>query len=408
MSHSAENPAKPGRYRWPRRSSGRWLTTFDHRSRWLDHMNYGALLVGIACTILIGATTSSVGFGEFFKVVWFGSVGNGAGLTGTLQALMPLVGAGLAVLLPLRLGLWNVGAPGQILTGAWGAAAIAFAPGLGPAAVRVPLMIIAAAACGGAMALLPAIGRVRFGVSEILTTLLLNYVAEFWMSYWIQEEWLNPGVIGGQSSKPIPASTWIGYLNIKTTSIPVGLLLLVLLAAGLAWLLKRTWYGYEFDVLAASPRTAAYAGIPGPRRMIQALVGGGAIAGVTGALVMMGSVHDFGIQVTDVTSLSSAGYIGIIIALLAARSAIRSLGLAAVFAILSTAGTAVAATGSSADLVAVALGVTVTLLALADGISHVRITRVAAVIPRGPEPLPDVPDDPVGDSDAPHFELGAH
>jgi ABC-type uncharacterized transport system permease subunit len=116
--------------------------------------------------------------------------------------------------------------------------------------------------------------------------------------------------------------------------------------------------------------------------MIEAMVGGGAIAGVTGAMVMMGSVHDFGIQVTDVTSLSSSGYIGIIIALLAARSAIRSVGLAVIFAVLSTAGTAVAATGSSADLVAVTLGITVALLALADGISHVRITRV------GTEPVP--------------------
>jgi simple sugar transport system permease protein len=193
---------------------------------------------------------------------------------------------------------------------------------------------------------------------------------------------LNPDVIGAQSSKPIPSYTWIGNLNIKTTAIPVGLLLLVLLAVGLGWVLKRTWYGYEFDVLSASPRTGAYAGIPGPRRMIEAMVGGGAIAGVTGAMVMMGSVHDFGIQVTDVTSLSSSGYIGIIIALLAARSAIRSVGLAVIFAVLSTAGTAVAATGSSADLVAVTLGITVALLALADGISHVRITRV------GIEPVP--------------------
>jgi simple sugar transport system permease protein len=345
-------------------------------------MNYSALFLGVASTVLIGAGTSSIGFGQFFKVVWFGSLGTGAGLTGTLQALMPLVGAGLAVLLPFCLGLWNVGVPGQILMGAWGAAAIAFAPGLGPAGVRIPLMIIAAAASGGAMALLPAIGRVRFGVSEILATLLLNYVAGFWMSYWIENRWLNPDVIGGQSSKPIPSNTWIGNLNIKTTAIPVGLLLLVLLAVGLGWVLKRTWYGYEFDVLSASPRTGAYAGIPGPRRMIEAMVGGGAIAGVTGAMVMMGSVHDFGIQVTDVTSLSSSGYIGIIIALLAARSAIRSVGLAVIFAVLSTAGTAVAATGSSADLVAVTLGITVALLALADGISHVRITRV------GTEPVP--------------------
>lgn len=212
----------------------------------------------------------------------------------TLIAATPLAFTGLAAAVAFRMKLWNIGAEGQMYMGAiTGAAAGLYLGGRGgPSAFVIAAMVVAGCLGGTAWALVPGILRAFFRTNEILTSLLLNYVAGYVLtylifeseSYWRQTKGFNATVF--PTAKPLPSSAvWPGWTIHLQGGIVVPLGAgLALLVAVLVWTLySRTRFGFEAQVLGDSERAARYAGVRVRRKILAVMAVSGAIAGLGGA-----------------------------------------------------------------------------------------------------------------------------
>jgi simple sugar transport system permease protein len=329
-----------------------------------------AIAVGVLFSFAIGVVLSEGSTADFIRDLWNGSFGSAQGVSTLTTLAFPLILLGLAASIPFRLGLWNIGGEGQLFIGAWAAAGIAFLlAGLnGP--LLIALMVVAGMAAGALWMLVPALGRVYLNISEIITTLLLNFVAGFWIIYWAGGPWRDPQSQGGLKSKLIPEESQLPPLEVGSASIPLGFLIAVGFALGLWLIVRQTTTGYEIAILGSSPRTATYAGIPARRLTIAVLLLGGALAGLAGTLQMSGEVHRYGDALSN-----NSGYTGIIIAVLAGGSELGVIVIALVFAVLTISGTIFRVAGASSDLIFAMYGVTLIFAAIGQGLAHVRLAR---------------------------------
>jgi simple sugar transport system permease protein len=329
-----------------------------------------AVAFGVIASVVFGLLVSGADPYVVFEDLWTSSFGSPRGAEDVATLALPLILTGLAAAIPLRLGLWNIGAEGQLFMGAWAAAGFAFLfPDLA-APLLIPLMILGSLVGGALWILLPAIARVRFHVNEIITTLLLNFVAIYWVLYWAGKPWRDPTSVGGVKSESIPEQAEIPLLAFGDTEIPAAFLGAVAIAV-LVWLVMRhTTLGYELTMLGASPNSARFAGIPTKRLLIYALLAGGAMAGLAGALEMMGNAHRFGSAISNNT-----GYTGIVIAVLAAGSALGVVAMSIVFALIAIIGGIFRAEGTSSDIIFAMYGLTLILAALGQGLAHFKLRR---------------------------------
>ncbi|MBA2382878.1 MAG: ABC transporter permease [Chloroflexi bacterium] len=267
--------------------------------RWLSAaITLGAIAVALAISALIIALVGGDPIASYIHIIGssFGSVGV---LSDTLVKATPLILTGLACALAFRMRLWNIGAEGQFLMGAWGASAVVLVPLVPagtPGIVLIPLMMIAGMIAGGLWGLIPGLLKARLAVNEIITSLMLNYVALAWIQFWVFGPWSQSGF---QQTKPFPREAWLPRLSDVAGSVPAfgGLtvhlgLLFGLVAAALVWVfLERSRFGYEIRLIGDSPRAARYAGIDIGRRLVIVFAISGALAGLAGMSEVNGSVH---------------------------------------------------------------------------------------------------------------------
>ena len=314
-----------------------------------------AIVIGLVVAILVAPLLGSTPASEFYDIAWTGTLGSTLGFGNVLTVAIPLAIAGLAASIPYRLGLWNIGIDGQILMGAWLAFAVSRAMPDVAAPVLIPLMLVAGMLGGAAWILGPALARVYLGLNEIVTTFLLNFVASAWLTYWVTGPWRDPVVqtAGGIRSKPIPAQTDLGLLNLGGVVVHWGILVAVALPLA-AWLTIRfTRVGYEITMSGASERAGRYAGIPVRRRLIGVMLVGGALGGLAGVIEMLGTLHQYGDGLTNNT-----GFSAVVIAVLAGASEPAVPVMAFVYAVLVVGGDAVGLTGVSPDIVFAMVGIT--------------------------------------------------
>jgi simple sugar transport system permease protein len=219
---------------------------------------------------------------------------NDGALAQTLVSATPLAFTGLAAAAAFRMRLFNIGGEGQLLIGAITASAAGlYFGGLGwPRAVVIAAMVLAGCAGGAAWALIPGVLRAFFRTSEIITSLMLNYVAAYLLtylifntnSYWRQTKGFNASVF--PTSKDLPANAIWPAAAIHAQGrilLPLGAGL-ALLAATVLWVLySRTRFGFETQVLGDSPRAARYAGMRTRRKILAVMAISGALAGLGGA-----------------------------------------------------------------------------------------------------------------------------
>src|SRR5207244_10993715 len=117
------------------------------------------------------------------------TLGTSLGVTQIFQLATPLVLAGAAAALAQRVRLWNLGIQGQMVAGSWLGTLIAFAVPAWPPALLVPIVLLGALAGGVGWMVVPALARAYLGVSEVITTLMLNFIAGFWVVYWATGPW---------------------------------------------------------------------------------------------------------------------------------------------------------------------------------------------------------------------------
>jgi simple sugar transport system permease protein len=269
----------------------------------------------VALTLAVAA--AGLRAGGYDPVVAFGALARGAFgspqaiLSITLVRTVPLLLTGLAVALAFRAGVWNIGAEGQLYAGAVAATWVALSMGAMPRVILLPAVLAAALAGGAAWALVPALMKVRLGVGEVITTLLMNFVA-LHLTGWVVHGPLQEARGVFPQTDAIAAAARLPML-VPVTRLHAGFALALVLA-GVLWLfLARTRAGFRLRAVGASPRAAAAAGRIGVDRVVLgALLASGAIAGLAG-----------GVEVSGVTfslyeGLSPGhGYTAIAVALLA-------------------------------------------------------------------------------------------
>src|SRR5262249_39949095 len=241
------------------------------------------------------------------------------GIGTTIVKTTPLLLAGLGVGVSLRAGLFNIGAEGQIYMGGLAAALVGlFIRGL-PAFVHIPLALLAAAAGGGLWGLIPGLLKTRRGVNEIISTLLMNYIAALLVSM-IVNEWLKERGAPYPYTAPLASSALLPIV-IPTTDAHAGILV-GMAVAGLAYFaFGRTAQGFQLKAVGAGPAAAAYAGINVNRTLVWAMVIGGALAGLGGASEVLGLQRrlfegfspGYGFDAVVIGFLSNGNPVGIIV-----------------------------------------------------------------------------------------------
>jgi len=225
-----------------------------------------------------------------------------------LVASTPILLTGAAVAFAFRGGYWNIGAEGQLLAGAIAAAAIGQVEGL-PALLILPLMVAGGAIAGAAWAAGPAFLRVRFGIDEVVTTLLLNPVALLLVNALLFGPWRDP-VSGFPESPRIVAAAEFPAL-LERSRLHLGFLLAIAVVVAVGYVVARTPAGLRLRAVGLSPGGARFAGIDVGRTLFLTALASGAIAGIAG----VGEVA--GIQFRLTSGISPGyGYTGIVVATL--------------------------------------------------------------------------------------------
>ena len=309
--------------------------------RWLSPLaTVAAVAVALVISGIIIAAVGGDPIRSYLHILnaAFGSIGV---LSDTLVKATPLLLTGLACALAFRMRLWNIGAEGQFLLGAWGASAVVLAPLLPPgtpAIIVIPAMMLAGAAAGAVWGLIPGVLKARLGVNEIITTLMLNYVALFWIQFWVFGPWSEGGF---QQTRPFPPEALLPRLTDFSSSVPAfaGLtvhlgLVFGIVAAGIVWVvLERSRWGYEIRLIGDSPKAARYAGIDIKRNIIVVFAISGALAGLAGMSEVSGVVHKLQDRISP-----GYGFTAIIIAYLARFDPLKVIVAAVLFGALILAG----------------------------------------------------------------------
>ena len=263
------------------------------------------------------------------------SFGSSRGISETLVSATPLILTGVAAAVAFKMLVWNIGAEGQFFMGAIFAAGLGIALGSGtPSFVAIPLVILAGAVGGAFWASASAVPKVYLGTNEIITTLMLNFIAGLFMNYLIfgsSSPWRDPEVSQFPSGRPLPDSSRIPeFFN----RLDYGFIVAVL-AAVLAWfLISKTKWGFEVRIVGDSADTARYAGIAGPRTVLGVFLMSGAFAGLAGSLYVAGPVGAL-----DPRSLElGLGFTGIIVAALARLNPIAIIPVGILMGALNNAG----------------------------------------------------------------------
>ena len=226
----------------------------------------------------------------------------------TLVNTTPLIFTGLAVAIAFRAGLFNIGGEGQFFMGAMAAAWLGVALGfLGPGAI--PIALIACGLAGFLWGAVPGVLKAYFGAHEVITTIMLNFIAIFLTSYITRVPLDREGVLPG--TEPIVESAKIPILGAGLGLANYGIFLALLAAVVAYLLLWRTRTGFELRAVGFSPGAANYAGIGIARNTVLALAIGGAFAGLGGGIEVMGVYGNM-----DLPFVRNVGFIGIGVALL--------------------------------------------------------------------------------------------
>jgi simple sugar transport system permease protein len=294
------------------------------------------LIAAIVGDILILSFGQSPG--EVYRLLIDGTWGNAYGLGQVLYKATTLTFTGLAVALGLRAGLFNIGAEGQLAAGGFAAAMIGLViPAGTPAMLAVPVCLVAAAAGGGVAGAIPGALKARFGASEVIVTIMLNFVVLALLN-WIVAARLHVGE--SLHTPPINAGTLPRLSDVAPafhgSAANATIILAIATAAAVGWFLFRTRAGYDLRAVGLQPDAAEYGGVNVARVHFGALTMSGAVAGIGGVNYVLGYK-----QYYEEGFAAGAGFLGIAVALVG-RNHPAGVPLAALlFATISQGGLAV-------------------------------------------------------------------
>ncbi len=279
--------------------------------------------LALIVALILGGILISMAGGDPFRSyahIARASFGSTGVLSDTIVKATPLILVGLACTVAFSMRLWNIGAEGQLFMGAFGASTVVLLPIL-PADtspwIFIPVMIIAGALAGALWGSIPGLLKAYLNVNEIITSLMLNYVAFAWVNFFIFAVWSEGGF---QMSPMFPKTAWLPRLADYAESIPafrgltthLGFIFGLILAFVVWFILYRSKWGYEIRLIGDNPRAAEYAGLNIKRNIILVMMLSGGLAGLAGMSEITGVVHRLQGSISP-----GYGFTGIIIAWLA-------------------------------------------------------------------------------------------
>lgn len=257
---------------------------FQHRPDPSRTTQFIALLLSLLLALLTVAVLFFIlGVDPLFAFmrIFKGGFGSVYGLTETIAKAIPLMLAGIGLTLAFRARVYNIGAEGQLLIGAIAATGLALAfPNL-PRLILLPAMFIGGFIGGALWGLIPAILKARFRVDEVLTSLMLVYVAVEAVNYLIYGPWKGPEESGFPYTSKFSISAQIPRLGITRIHYPT-LIVAVILAVLVYLLIERTRLGYEIRVTGENPAAARFAGMNYNKVILLVMFLSGGLAGLAG------------------------------------------------------------------------------------------------------------------------------
>ena len=301
----------------------------------------GAIILGLIIGGIVIAFAGGNPFASYAHIARasFGSIGV---ISDTLVKATPILLTALACSIAFRMKLWNIGAEGQFIMGAFGASAVALIPIFPPetpAYIVLPVMMLAGMLGGALWGSIPGLLKAKLKVNEIISSLMMNYIAIAWINYFIFAIWTEGGF---QMSRMFEKNAWMPRLLDYADQVPLlrgltthGGLILAVIAAVIIWLIiYRSRWGYEIRLIGDNPQAAQYTGINITRNTILVMMLSGALAGLGGMTEVAGVVHRLQ------TSPLAAGYgfTGIIVAWLSKLNPLAAILVSILFGALILAG----------------------------------------------------------------------
>lgn len=243
-----------------------------------------AFLLGGVLMLLIGVNPL-----EAYGALLDGAFGNSKAVSGAIQKSIPLIFAGLALAFGFKCQVFNMGAEGQLLFGGLAAALVGrYVVGL-PAWLHLPVTILGGLAAGGLWALLPALLKIRRGVNEVISTIMMNNIGALAVSYLIMSVFKAPGELN--ATEEIQATAVIGEFQVGGLVINYSFFLAIAACIGVYLFLNKTAMGYEIKAVGLNREAAEYAGIRANRSVFLVFMISGILASMAGITEITGNYY---------------------------------------------------------------------------------------------------------------------
>lgn len=315
---------------------------------------------------------------DAYRELFLGAFGGWTPITETLVQATPLICGGLAVTVAFRAGLFNIGAQGQLIIGALFAGWVGFSLHL-PPVVHLVVAILAGLVGGALWGGLVGLLKARSGAHEVITTIMLNYVALYTLTWLLTTDVLRrPGRSDPISPVVDPSAQ---FPQLSGNRLHLGFLVAVLAVAVVWWLLNRSTVGFELRAVGANPDAARTAGMSVGRTYVLAMVIAGSLAGLAGSQQVLGT----DLPLTDGVA-ASVGFDSITVALLGRGTPLGTFGAALLFGALTAGGTQMQAGTQTPLTLTTVLQATIVLFvaapALVRAVFRIR-TEGAGVLQKG-------------------------
>ncbi len=266
---------------------------------------------------------------EGFKYLIQGGIITPERIGNTIATATPLILTGLSVAFAFRTGLFNIGTPGQMLFGGFCATALGLTSNL-PSIALVPLMVLVAFLGGAIWAFIPGILKALFNVHEVVSSIMMNWIA-YWFVYYTIQNYFK-GSMETESRLLADSATlrapWLSNL-FGGSYLNLGILVAIIAVIIIAFILNKTAFGYELKSVGFNRYAAEYGGISVNKNIILSMMIAGGLAGLAGVVQYAGNANNIQIGV-----MPSQGFDGIAVALLGANTPIGSLLSALFFGLL--------------------------------------------------------------------------
>ena len=315
----------------------------ERKQRWRTHFEESILppLVALAIAAVVGDILILIfgqAPGEVYRQLLEGTWGNAYGFGQVIYKATTLTFTGLAVAVGIRAGLFNIGAESQLASGGFLAAVIGLAlPGSTPAIIAILICLVAAAAGGGAVGAIPGVLKARFGASEVIVTIMLNFIVLALLNYivaahiHVPETLHTPEMQVGWMPRLADMSATFSGSAANTTFV-----FALAAAAFVWWYLFRTRPGYELRAVGLQPDAAEYGGVRVGAVWAKTMIVSGALAGLGGVNYVLGYKHYY-----EEGFGAGSGFLGVAVALVGRNHPVGVVIAALLFATLSQGGLAV-------------------------------------------------------------------